>query len=334
MKFLDQINIRVIGGNGGNGCIHFRREKYIPKGGPDGGNGGNGGNIWIQTDQNLNTLIDYRFKKYIIAQNGEHGKSKNRSGKNGKDIILKVPLGTRIISLETSEIISDLTKNNQKILIAKGGYKGIGNVRFKSSTNRTPYQNTLGKPGESRDIKLELILIADVGILGLPNSGKSTLIQSISQAKPKIGEYPFTTLIPNLGTVYLNNQKKFIIADIPGIIKGASLGLGLGINFLKHLERCHVILHLVDFSPKTNIILKNINIIETELKAYSMKLYNKIQWIIFNKIDKLTPKEIKKKISCVEKKIKKKPNMFFISGINKIGTYELSVKIFQYLKNE
>ncbi|HXK00468.1 MAG TPA: GTPase ObgE, partial [Buchnera sp. (in: enterobacteria)] len=219
MKFLDKAIINVIAGNGGNGCISFRREKYIPKGGPDGGDGGDGGNVWLKSTNNLNTLIDFKFKKIFSANNGQNGCSGKCAGKKGRDITIMVPIGTRIINIETNEIVSDMVNDNQKLLIAKGGWHGLGNTRFKSSINRSPKRKTLGKPGEKREILLELMLLADVGTLGLPNAGKSTLVQAISSAKPKIAEYPFTTLTPTLGVVSINNKKKFIISDIPGLIK-------------------------------------------------------------------------------------------------------------------
>ncbi|CAL4322171.1 Obg family GTPase CgtA [Buchnera aphidicola] len=333
MKFIDTVNITVTAGNGGNGCIHFRREKYEPKGGPDGGNGGFGGSIWIKVDPNLNTLVDYRFKKHILAKNGKNGKANNKTGKNGENCNIYVPIGTRIINSSTNEIIADLNTKKKKILIAKGGNPGIGNTKFKSSINRTPYQRTLGKIGETRFLKLQLILIADVGIIGLPNSGKSTLISSISSAKPKIASYPFTTLIPTLGTVYINQNQKFIIADIPGLIQGASKGLGLGTTFLEHVKKCHILLHLIDFFTDSKTIINNIRIIEKELKNYSYNLYNKPRWIIFNKIDNYKKKkEMNEKIKKIKEKIKNTKKIFFISAIEKMGTEQLCYSLFEYLK--
>ncbi|MCW5197180.1 Obg family GTPase CgtA [Buchnera aphidicola] len=332
MKFVDEVQIQVTAGKGGDGCIHFRREKYIPKGGPDGGNGGDGGNIWIKTDQNLNTLVDYKFKKKFFAHNGCPGKSKNQSGKKGSDIFLYVPIGTRIINYNTKEIICDLDNKKNIILIAKGGKKGIGNSKFKSSINRTPYYKTLGQKGETRFIILQLILISDVGVVGLPNSGKSTLIQSISHAKPKIGEYPFTTLIPCLGTVKIDQKNSFIIADIPGLIQGASHGLGLGVQFLRHLEKCHILLHVIDLLYNIQDIFNNIKIIEKELKKYNKTLYNKTRWLVFNKIDSLEKKIIKEKIKIILKNIKKK-KIFFISALKKKGVKKIYQDLFQYLKN-
>ncbi|QCI26052.1 Obg family GTPase CgtA [Buchnera aphidicola] len=334
MKFIDQIEIQVTAGNGGDGCIHFRREKFEPKGGPDGGNGGNGGNIWIQTHQNINTLIDYRFKKSIFAENGQSGQSKNKSGKKGSDKIIYVPCGTRVINNLTNEIIADLIYINQKILIAKGGKKGVGNTRFKSSVNRTPYYKTKGTTGETLYLKLELILIADVGIIGIPNSGKSTLVRSITKAKPKIDTYPFTTLIPTLGTVTFDNKDSFIVADIPGLIHGASKGIGLGIKFLQHIKRCQILLQLIDFTDNIPQIIQNIHIIETELKQYSNNIFNKPIWFIFNKIDKYNTKDIIKKIFSIKNKIQIKRKIFFISAKKKIGTKKLCKLLLKYLKKK
>ncbi|CAL4043440.1 Obg family GTPase CgtA [Buchnera aphidicola] len=333
MKFLDQAVIHVIAGNGGNGCISFRREKYIPKGGPDGGDGGNGGNIWLQSTNNLNTLIDFKFKKFFLAGNGKNGLSGKCSGKKGVDITIPVPIGTRIIDIKTNEIISDMLDNNQTLLIAKGGWHGLGNTRFKSSINRTPKKKTLGTPGEKREILLELMLLADVGTLGLPNAGKSTLVQAISSAKPKIAEYPFTTLTPTLGTVFINNKKKFIISDIPGLIKNASKGIGLGFQFLKHLERCRLLLHIIDISSNnTTDIINNIHVILNELKHYNVTLYNKPRWIIFNKTDLLEIKKTKKIISKVLLSLNKLEKYYVISAIYKTGTKLLCSDISNFLK--
>ncbi|WP_343152476.1 Obg family GTPase CgtA [Buchnera aphidicola] len=333
MKFIDEAIIHVIAGDGGNGCISFRREKYIPKGGPNGGDGGNGGSIWIISDKNLNTLVEFRFKKNFIAKNGEHGKGKNCSGKSASDIYVKVPLGTRVINYETNEIIIDLTINQQKILIAKGGWHGIGNSRFKSSTNRTPLKRTMGTKGESRILILELRLLADVGTLGLPNAGKSTFVSKVSNAHTKIAEYPFTTIKPILGRVKVENKNRFTIADIPGLIKNASDGIGLGIKFLKHLERCKILLHIVDLSPIDNSNpVENIKIILNELKKYSLKLYNKPRWLVLNKTDLLNKKNLK----IIEKKINKyfikEEKIFYISCFNKKNIDFLCVEIFNFLK--
>lgn len=328
MQFLDEVKIFLFAGNGGDGCISFRREKYIPKGGPDGGNGGKGGNIYFISDKNINTLNEFKFKKEFHAENGHSGKGKNCTGKNGKDLILKVPLGTRIINFDNNNIILEMLTNNQTFLIAKGGNYGLGNSHFKSSTNQTPRKKTYGQLGEKIVIKLELILLADVGILGLPNVGKSTLLNSLSSAKAKVADYPFTTLFPKLGAVKLNKNNTFIIADIPGLVKGASQGNGLGIKFLKHLERCDILLHIIDISIKDILhIIQNIFIIIKELKKYSFNLYKKQRWIVFNKIDLLKNKEIQIITSTIVKKLKIS-NYYLISAKNKFGIDNLCKDIF------
>jgi len=335
MKFIDQTIIQVIAGNGGNGCVNFRREKYVPKGGPDGGDGGDGGNVWLEAHSNLNTLIDLRFQKKFQAQNGQNGSSKKCSGKKGNDVIIHVPIGTKIINYQTREIIDDLIQDKQKILIAKGGWHGLGNARFKSSTNRTPRQSTLGTIGEKRDIQLELILIADVGTLGMPNVGKSTLVTSISGAKTKIADYPFTTLNPILGSVNIKDNNKFIIADIPGIIKGASHGSGLGIRFLKHLERCKLLLHIVDLDPQNNCHpAHNISIVLNELKKYNLKLFHKPRWLVFNKIDLLSLERIKQIINEIKLKLNIKEKYYLISSKQKTGIKKLCFDISQYLNKQ
>ncbi|WP_343188962.1 GTPase ObgE [Buchnera aphidicola (Chaitoregma tattakana)] len=329
MKFIDEILILVKSGNGGNGCTSFRREKFIPKGGPDGGDGGNGGDVWIISDINLNTLSKYNFKKVFKAKNGLNGSKKKCSGKRGKDIYINVPLGTKIIDADRNIIIYDITKKEQKVLIAKGGKRGLGNYKFKSSTNRTPFKHTKGKEGKKVRIKLKLTILADVGTLGLPNSGKSTLVKNISNSRTKIGSYPFTTLYPKLGAVFIK-KKKFIIADIPGIIMGASKGTGLGIQFLKHIERCRILLHIIDFSIKNiSSIIKNIEIIKKEIIKYNKNILKKPIWMIFNKIDKIN---YKKKIEQIKTKYLSVEKIFFISAKNKIGTTKLCKNIFSFLK--
>lgn len=333
MKFIDQTIIEVIAGNGGNGCVNFRREKYIPKGGPDGGDGGDGGNIWLEANNNLNTLIDLRFKKKFQAENGQNGSGKKCSGKKGKDIKIYVPTGTKVINHQTREIIGDLIQHKQKIIIAKGGWHGLGNTRFKSSTNRTPQQSTLGQKGERREIQLELLLIADVGTLGMPNVGKSTFVANISGAKTKIASYPFTTLNPILGSVKIKNNKKFIIADIPGIIQGASHGSGLGLRFLKHLERCKLLLHIVDLVPQNNYHpIDNIKIVLKELKKYSLDLYNKPRWLIFNKTDLLNETKINQIINEIKYQIKLPHQYYLISSIKKNSIKQLCYDIIKHLE--
>uniref|UniRef100_A0A2S2QNP4 GTPase obg n=1 Tax=Sipha flava TaxID=143950 RepID=A0A2S2QNP4_9HEMI len=304
MKFIDEAIITVKSGNGGHGIISFRREKNVPKGGPDGGDGGDGGSIWFQANKNLNTLVDYTFQKFISAENGEDGKNRKKSGKKGKDKILFVPLGTKIIDYHSKEIIIEFKKHKQKFLFLQGGWHGLGNNRFKSPTNRTPKTRSLGKKGLKKTIKLELSLLADVGVLGLPNVGKSTFVKSISSAKPKIGNYFFTTLIPNLGAISTKSKKKIIIADIPGIISGASKGIGLGLKFLKHLNKCKILLHIIDLSVLDyQQIITDILIVIKEIKKYNSLLYKKPRWIVFNKSDLMSQKDILLKIKKIKKNL-------------------------------
>ncbi|QCI19426.1 Obg family GTPase CgtA [Buchnera aphidicola] len=325
MKFVDKVFIKVIAGNGGNGCIHFRREKYTPKGGPDGGNGGDGGNVWIQGDENINTLVDYRFKKIFLAGNGESGKSNNSSGRKGKDITIFVPLGTRVIDFDSKNILFDVTIMGQKLLLAKGGWHGLGNTRFKSPTRRVPYKRTLGSIGENKDLILELLLIANVGTLGLPNAGKSTLVNTITKAKPKISSHPFTTIYPTLGVINRIKDKKIIIADIPGLISGSSNGVGLGINFLKHLERCTLLLHLIDINPyDSSNVCNNIQIIINELNNYKKKiLLKKHIWTVFTKIDLVSQKKLNKLVKTILQCFPQIKNYYLISSANSFGLEKL-----------
>ncbi len=293
MKFVDEALIRVEAGDGGNGIISFRREKFVAKGGPNGGDGGDGGDVYLIADSNLNTLVDYQFEKLHIAQRGQNGMSTNCTGKRGDDLVLRVPVGTRAIDVDTNEVLGDLTKNGLKLMVAKGGWHGLGNARFSSSTNRTPRKKTNGTPGEVRNLRLELLLLADVGLLGLPNAGKSTFIRAVSSAKPKVADYPFTTLVPNLGVVRTESSKSFVIADIPGLIEGAAEGAGLGIQFLKHLERCGLLLHMIDVLPADGSDpAENAQVIIHELGKYSDKLANKPRWLVFNKIDLVLEDEL------------------------------------------
>ena len=314
MKFLDQAKIFVKAGNGGSGSASFRREKFIEFGGPDGGDGGNGGSIILVAEENLNTLIDYRFQQHFKAERGQNGMGKKKTGKAGKDLILKVPVGTQVFEEDNNTLIEDLKNTNQKIILAKGGKKGLGNVRFKSSTNRAPRKKTDGTSGESFCIWLQLKVIADVGIIGMPNAGKSSLLSILTKAKPKIANYPFTTINPNLG-VTSYSDKEVTIADIPGLIEGAHEGIGLGDKFLRHIERCKSLIHLIDITE--NNILKNYLDIRKELSKYSNNLLKKKEFIIFNKIDLLNADESKKKINNFKKKIKK--NTLKISTIQNKG---------------
>lgn len=333
MKFIDEALIRVEAGDGGNGCISFRREKYIPKGGPDGGDGGDGGDVYLIADENLNTLIDYRFEKRFAAERGENGRSANCTGHRGKDITLRVPVGTRAIDNDTKEVLGDLTKHGAKMLVAKGGYHGLGNTRFKSSVNRAPRQKTNGTPGEKRDLQLELMLLADVGMLGLPNAGKSTFIRAVSAAKPKVADYPFTTLVPSLGVARVDSNRSFVIADIPGLIEGASEGAGLGIRFLKHLERCRVLIHLVDIAPiDESDPADNIAIIETELLQYSEKLAEKPRWLVFNKIDTISDEEAQQRAQDIAKRLGWEEDYYLISAATGKNVLPLTRDIMDFIE--
>jgi len=334
MKFVDEVEIRAEAGDGGSGIVSFRREKYVPDGGPDGGDGGDGGSVYLQADENLNTLIDYQFERFHRAERGTNGQSRNCTGKKGEDLIVKVPVGTRIIDIDTQESLGDLTQDGQRIVVAKGGFHGLGNARFKSSTNRAPRQKTLGTPGEVRNLKLELMLLADVGLLGLPNAGKSTFIRSVSAAKPKVADYPFTTLIPNLGVVRPEANKSFVIADIPGLIEGASDGAGLGIRFLKHLERCRVLLHIIDVMPVDGSNpVDNAFAIINELHQYSPKLAEKPRWLVFNKIDLLPEGEAKALCEQIAEELGESENIYSIAAINKLNTQPLIHDIMTLLDN-
>lgn len=297
MKFIDEAKIEVIAGNGGNGCMSFRREKFIEKGGPDGGDGGKGGSVIMVADNNINTLVDYRFVKKYAAKNGEHGRGADCYGHKGEDIYLRVPVGTTVVDEETGLIMADLNELGQQFIVAKGGNGGLGNIHFKSSTNRAPRQTTKGEPGERHTLRLELKVLADVGLLGLPNAGKSTFIRAVSAAKPKVADYPFTTLHPNLGVVRVDSERSFVIADIPGLIEGAADGLGLGHKFLKHLQRTKVLLHIIDLAPLDNsvdIVADSVAITQ-ELEKYSDELYHKPRYLVLNKLD-LIPEEMRAEV--------------------------------------
>ncbi|MCC5878546.1 MAG: Obg family GTPase CgtA [Idiomarina sp.] len=333
MKFVDEAEIRVDAGDGGNGCVSFRREKYVPRGGPDGGDGGDGGDVWLIADENLNTLIDYRFERFHRAERGQNGMSRNCTGKRGQDLTIPVPVGTRARDIETDEIIGDLTKAGQKLMVAKGGFHGLGNSRFKSSTNRAPRQKTNGTPGEVRKLQLELLLLADVGLLGMPNAGKSTFIRSVSAAKPKVADYPFTTLVPNLGVVRTAAHQSFVIADIPGLIEGAAEGAGLGIQFLKHLERCGLLLHLVDLAPfdGSDPVEQAVTIIG-ELEKYSAALAEKPRWLVLNKTDLLDDEDIAEKAAEITAALNWEGPVYKISALQGDAREGLVYDIMQYLE--
>jgi GTP-binding protein len=289
MKFIDEAKITVKAGDGGNGCVSFRREKYIPFGGPDGGDGGDGGSVWLVGDAGLNTLADFRFQRRYEAERGENGHGRNRTGRSGADLDVPVPVGTQVFDAETDEMIGDVTGDGQRLLVAQGGFHGLGNTRYKSSTNRTPRQSKPGTPGDLRNLKLELKVLADVGLLGLPNAGKSTLLKQVSAAEPKIADYPFTTLHPQLGVVRVGPMQSFVMADIPGLIEGAAEGAGLGIRFLKHLARTRLLLHLIDVAPPDPDLdpLDAIDTVVAELEQYSAELAALPRWLVLNKVDLL-----------------------------------------------
>ncbi len=333
MKFVDEVEIRVEAGDGGNGCVSFRKEKYIEYGGPNGGDGGDGGDVYLEASESLNTLIDYRFERFHRAKRGQNGQSRDCTGKGSDDLVLKVPVGTRAVDVETGEQLGDLTTKGQKMLVAKGGWHGLGNTRFKSSTNRSPRQKTDGTPGEIRNLKLELLLLADVGLLGLPNAGKSTLIRSVSAAKPKVADYPFTTLVPNLGVVRLDTQRSFVIADIPGIIEGAADGAGLGTQFLKHLERCRILLHIIDIMPiDGSDPLENAKTIISELEQHNEKLAGKPRWVVFNKLDLVLEEEAEEITSRILAGLDWQGEVHSISAFNQMGTEALSQKVMTFIE--
>ena len=340
MKFIDEARIEVTAGDGGNGVVSFRREKFIPKGGPDGGDGGKGGSVIALADRNINTLIDFRFSRKHIARNGERGRGSDRYGAAAEDIILRMPVGTQIFDNETDELIFDLVAHDQSFVLAKGGDGGMGNIHFKSSTNRAPKKATPGYPGTSRMLRLELKVLADVGLLGMPNAGKSTFITAVSNARPKVADYPFTTLHPNLGVVRVGPEKSFVVADIPGLIEGASEGAGLGHQFLRHLQRTRVLLHLVDLAPfdKTVDPAKDARAIVKELGKYDESLLNKPRWLVLNKIDMIPEDEREARTKDFIKKYKGRgktalavDQVFMISGLTSEGCEALTYAIFDFL---
>ena len=333
MKFIDEALIEVHAGNGGDGMASFRREKFIPRGGPDGGDGGRGGSIYAIADCNINTLIDYRYARIHRAKNGDKGQGSDCYGRGADDIELRMPVGTVITDAETGELIADLGRHGQREMIARGGKGGIGNLHFKSSTNRAPRQFTRGEEGENRRLKLELKVLADVGLLGMPNAGKSTLIRAVSAAKPKVADYPFTTLHPNLGVVRANLNRSFVIADIPGLIEGAAEGAGLGHQFLRHLARTRLLLHLIDVAPLDEGAdpVKDARAIVAELRKYDEALYKKSRWLVLNKIDLLPEESREKVVKDIVRRLRWKGPVFVISAISGTGCNELVQGIMGYL---
>ncbi len=333
MKFVDEASITVQAGNGGDGALSFRREKYIPFGGPDGGDGGDGGSVYLRVDSGLNTLADFRYQRQFKAARGQNGMGRQRTGSSGEDLYIKVPLGTVVYDADTGELIGDLIEEGQTLLVAQGGFHGLGNTRFKSSTNRAPRQFTQGSAGEERVLRLELQVLADVGLLGLPNAGKSTFIRAVSAARPKVADYPFTTLYPNLGVVRTGIGQSFVVADIPGLIEGAAEGTGLGIQFLKHLSRTRLLLHLVDVSSDAmgGSVVDDIRVIERELANYSPELAARERWLVFNKIDLLPAGELAAFCNAVQEAIGWSGPVFRISAINADGCQALTRQVQHYL---
>ncbi|MBL78692.1 MAG: GTPase ObgE [Nitrosomonadaceae bacterium] len=336
MQFIDEAKIQVSAGKGGDGVASFRRERFIPKGGPDGGDGGNGGSIFAIADRNINTLIEYRFARIHQAKNGEHGRGSGQYGKGAEDIILRMPIGTIISNIDSGETIADLERDQQKILLAKGGVGGAGNIHFKSSINRTPRQFTKGEEGEKLELHLELKILADVGLLGMPNVGKTTLIRAVSAARPKVADYPFTTLHPNLGMVRVNQNRNFTMADIPGLIKNSAEGAGLGHQFLKHLTRTKLLLHIVDITPMDNYTdpVHDAKLILSELKKYDELLYQKPRWLVINKIDMLPGNN--EKDTCLQfiRDLGWTGKSFIISALSGKGCKQLIYDIMRYLEQE
>lgn len=324
MKFVDEATIEVHAGKGGDGCVSFRREKFIARGGPDGGDGGSGGSVFVEADNNLNTLIDFRYEREFRAKNGEPGRGRQCSGKSSEDVVLRVPVGTTLVEVDTEEVLADLSQSGDRVMVAQGGKGGLGNTHFKSSVNRTPERATKGTPGESRNLRLELKVLADVGLLGFPNAGKSTLIRAVSAAKPKVADYPFTTLVPNLGVVKADKYRSFVMADIPGLIEGAAEGAGLGIRFLKHLARTRLLLHVVDVAPLDGgDLVAGINTIVGELEKFSAALASQERWLILNKTDLLLEEELQQIIAEVRERLDWQGEIHCISAATGEGTQAL-----------
>lgn len=336
MKFVDEALIKVKAGDGGNGCVSFRREKFVPFGGPDGGDGGDGGSIFLVASHDLNTLADFRLKRHFEAGRGENGRGRNMTGHSGEDLEILVPVGTLCFDAETDELIGDLVTHNQKLKVAQGGFHGLGNARYKSSVNRAPRQSKPGTPGELRQLRLELKLLADVGLLGLPNAGKSTLISTVSAATPKVADYPFTTLHPNLGVVRVGALQSFVMADIPGLIEGAADGAGLGIRFLKHLARNRLLLHVVDIQPAdpSQEPKQAVAVIESEMQQFDPELLEQPRWLVVNKVDLLPPEERASCASRLAEELNWQGPVYAISAATGEGTQVLTQDIMRYLEDE
>jgi len=340
MKLVDEADIRVIAGKGGNGCVSFRREKFIPLGGPDGGDGGNGGSIFLVADENLNTLIDFRHQRQFRAQRGENGMGRQMYGKKGEDVVIRVPVGTVITATDTDEIIGDLTQHGQLLKVSQGGEGGRGNIHFKTSTNRAPRRATTGSEGEDRELRLELKLLADVGMLGFPNAGKSTFIRAVSAATPKVADYPFTTLYPNLGVVRVEQDRSFVIADIPGLIEGAAEGAGLGVQFLKHVQRNRLLLHIVDMAPMlegdeaVQHIVNEVRAIEGELERYDAELMGRPRWLLLNKGDLLDEDTRLSRGEAVIAALGWKAPWFLVAAISREGTWPVAQQVMEFFDAE
>jgi GTP-binding protein len=335
MKFVDEASIDVKAGDGGNGCVSFRREKFIPKGGPDGGDGGDGGSIYLVADTGLNTLADFRYDRRFRAQRGENGSGRNCTGRSGEDLEVRVPAGTLVYDDDTGELLGDLVSGEQRLLVARGGFHGIGNARYKSSTNRTPRQSKPGTPGEQRTLRLELKLLADVGLLGKPNAGKSTLIRAISSARPKVADYPFTTLYPNLGVVRVAAHRSFVVADIPGLIEGAADGAGLGIQFLKHLSRTGLLLHVVDVAPPDGSDpVDDVNAVVREMEAFSTELGERERWLVLNKVDLLPETERETRCAAIVQRLGWRGPVFTTAALSQQGTQELVFAIMERIEQQ
>lgn len=336
MKFVDEVTITVVGGNGGSGCLSFRRERFIPKGGPDGGDGGDGGSVYLCTKEGINTLADFRYTRTFKAERGADGGGRNRTGKSGADLYVDIPVGTEVFDHNTDECIGDLVRPEQTLLVAKGGFHGLGNQRFKTATNRAPRKTSEGTEGDIRELRLELKLLADVGLLGLPSVGKSSLITAVSDARPKIADYPFTTLHPNLGVVRMGSLQSFVMADLPGLIEGAADGHGLGFHFLKHLSRCRLLLHMIDLSNRgeDENPVAQFQTIENELSKYGEVVTRKDRWLVFNKIDLLPTEDVQEQIKTICKALSWKGPVFAISAISKTGLESLCKEILRYLDQD
>ncbi len=336
MKFVDEALIHVYAGNGGNGAVSFRREKFIPLGGPDGGDGGGGGSVWLVADEGINTLVDFRHQRVFRAQRGENGRGRQMAGKGGEDTVVRVPVGTVVFNTATEEQIGDLAANGQRLLVAQGGQGGLGNIHFKSSVNRAPRRATPGSEGDERELRLELRVLADVGLLGFPNAGKSTLVRAVSAATPKVADYPFTTLQPHLGVVRIETDRSFVIADIPGLIEGAAEGAGLGIQFLRHVARTRLLLHVVDMAPQDGSTdpVAEVRAIERELAGHDPALLERPRWLVLNKMDLLAPADRDAAARAIVKRLKWKAPWYMVSAIAREGTWPMCLDIQRFFDEQ